>query len=52
MSEPTASVEGFCTPHFEPLRQLFSELIESGQELGASLAVTVDGEFALDLWGR
>jgi CubicO group peptidase (beta-lactamase class C family) len=51
VSEPTASVEGFCTPRFEPLRQLFRELIESGQDLGASLAVTVDGEFALDLWG-
>jgi CubicO group peptidase (beta-lactamase class C family) len=51
MSEPTAAVEGFCTPHFEPLRQLFRALIESGQDLGASLAVTVDGEFALDLWG-
>ncbi len=51
MSELTASVEGFCAPRFEPLRQLFGELIESGQELGASLAVTVDGEFALDLWG-
>lgn len=51
MSEPTASVEGICTPRFEPLRQLFRELIESGQDLGASLAVTVDGEFALDLWG-
>src|SRR5262249_14020367 len=24
---------------------------ERGQDLGASLAVTVDGEFALDLWG-
>src|SRR5262245_34783975 len=51
MSESTASVDGFCTPRFEPLRQLFHELIESGQDLGASLAVTVDGEFALDLWG-
>ena len=51
MSELTASVEGFCAPRFEPLRQLFVELIESGQEIGASLAVTVDGEFALDLWG-
>jgi CubicO group peptidase (beta-lactamase class C family) len=51
MSEPAGSVEGFCTPRFEPLRQLFGELIESGQDLGASLAVTVDGEFTLDLWG-
>jgi CubicO group peptidase (beta-lactamase class C family) len=51
MSERIASVEGFCTPRFEPLRQLFRELIDSGQDLGASVAVTVDGEFALDLWG-
>src|SRR5579884_1164515 len=51
MSEPTGSVEGCCTARFEPLRELFRELIESGQDLGASLAVTVDGEFALDLWG-
>jgi len=51
LSEPTASVEGICTPRFEPLRQLFREVIDSGQDLGASLAVTVDGEFALDLWG-
>jgi CubicO group peptidase (beta-lactamase class C family) len=26
-------------------------MIESGQDLGASLSVTVEGEFALDLWG-
>jgi len=40
MSEPNASVEGSRMPRFEPLRQLFRELIESGQDLGASLAVT------------
>jgi CubicO group peptidase (beta-lactamase class C family) len=51
MSQATSLVEGFCLPRFEPLRQLFTELIDSGQDLGASLAVTVDGEFALDLWG-
>src|SRR5919109_4196657 len=51
MGELNASVEGFCTPRFEPLRQLFTELIDSGQDLGASLAVTADGEVALDLWG-
>jgi CubicO group peptidase (beta-lactamase class C family) len=51
MSEPAASVEGCCTPRVEPLRRLFGELIESDRDLGASLAVTVAGEFALDLWG-
>lgn len=51
MSGPLAAVEGFCTPRFEPLRQVFRELIESGRDLGASLAATVDGESVLDLWG-
>jgi CubicO group peptidase (beta-lactamase class C family) len=51
VSESAGSLEGFCTPRFEPLRQLLDELIDSGQDLGASLAVTVDGEFALDIWG-
>src|SRR3954467_10596371 len=51
MLESAGAIDGFCTPRFEPLRQCFRALIESGQDLGASLAVTVDGEFALDLWG-
>lgn len=51
MRESTAFVEGICIPRFEPLKQLFRDLIVSGQDLGASLAVTVDDEFALDLWG-
>src|SRR5262245_58154595 len=51
MSESTACVEGLCIPRFEPLRRVFAHLIESGQDLGVSLALTVDGEFALDLWG-
>lgn len=36
MSEPASSVEGCCTLRFEPLRQLFRDLIESGRDLGAS----------------
>jgi len=44
-------VQGLCAPHFEPLRRQFAAMIESGDDLGASLAVTIDGEFAVDLWG-
>jgi CubicO group peptidase (beta-lactamase class C family) len=44
-------VQGLCAPQFEALRRQFAALIESGEDLGASLAVTIDGEFAVDLWG-
>lgn len=51
MNTAASSIDGFCTPRFEPLRECFAGLIESGRDLGASLAVTVEGEFAVDLWG-
>jgi CubicO group peptidase (beta-lactamase class C family) len=47
----STTVQGLCTPRFEALRRQFSALIESGEDLGASLAVSIDGEFAVDLWG-
>jgi CubicO group peptidase (beta-lactamase class C family) len=50
MTEPT-HVQGHCQPRFEALRQLFAANIASGADLGASLAVTLDGEFVVDLWG-
>lgn len=46
-----APVQGSCAPRFEPLRELFAGNLASGVDLGASLAVTVDGEFAVDLHG-
>jgi len=46
-----AHVQGVCAPRFEPLRQLFASNITNGVDLGASLAVTVDGEFVVDLCG-
>jgi CubicO group peptidase (beta-lactamase class C family) len=51
MIDHSTPLGGKCDARFEPLRQLFHELIDSGRDLGASLAVTVDGESALDLWG-
>ncbi len=50
MTDPT-HVQGHCQPRFEALRQLFAANIASGADLGASLAVTIDGEFVVDLWG-
>ena len=50
MTDPI-HVQGHCQPRFEALRQLFAANIASGADLGASLAVTLDGEFVVDLWG-
>jgi CubicO group peptidase (beta-lactamase class C family) len=45
------TVHGHCDMRFEPLQRLFASLIEGGRDLGASLAVTVEGETVVDLWG-
>jgi CubicO group peptidase (beta-lactamase class C family) len=42
---------GTCSARFEPVRELFADKLESGEELGASLAVNIDGEMVVDLWG-
>ncbi len=36
---------------FDALRELFAAKIESGEDLGASLALNIDGEMVVDLWG-
>lgn len=50
-SPAMAAVQGRCSERFEPLRQLFESLLKSDADLGASLALTVDGRFEVDLWG-
>jgi CubicO group peptidase (beta-lactamase class C family) len=44
-------VQGECAPDFAPLRELFASSLESGADLGGSLAVIRDGELLADLWG-
>jgi len=44
-------VQGICKPGFEGVRNAFVSNFEEGLELGASVAVTLDGEFVVDLWG-
>jgi CubicO group peptidase (beta-lactamase class C family) len=43
-------VHGFVKPGFEGVRDAFADNFEKGLELGASCAVTKDGEFVVDLW--
>lgn len=44
-------VLGTCEPRFEPVRQAFVRNFEELGEVGAAVAVHIDGEPVLDLWG-
>lgn len=43
-------INGFCRERFEPVRDAFAANFDAGLELGASVAVTQDGEPVVDLW--
>lgn len=43
--------EGSCDPKFERVRHLVEERLASGNEIGASLCVNIDGKNVLDIWG-
>src|SRR5262245_55851857 len=51
MSDRPIVLGGTCSARFDPLRELFAAKLESGEDLGASLALNVDGEMVVDLWG-
>ncbi|KAK2050312.1 beta-lactamase [Colletotrichum somersetense] len=46
-----AQAHGKCDPKFQGVYKKFRELLESGQELGASLTVNIDGEEVVNIWG-
>lgn len=49
MSEPT--IHGECDPRFRAVRDTFLENFRDRDEVGAAVAVTVDGRVVADLWG-
>ena len=51
MSDHPTPLGGTCSARFEPLRELFAAKLKSGEDLGASVAVNIDGETVVDLWG-
>src|SRR3954449_12267118 len=51
MSDQPTPLGGSCNARFEPLHELFAAELKSGEDLGASLAVNIDGEMVVDLWG-
>lgn len=48
---PKVRIEGTCTDRFAPVREAFTHNLCTGQDVGASVAVFVDGEAVVDLWG-
>jgi CubicO group peptidase (beta-lactamase class C family) len=44
-------VQGTCDARFEPVRDVFAEQLDSGNDTGASIAIDVDGRTVADLWG-
>ena len=51
MGDHSTALGGTCSARFDPLRELFAAKLESGEDLGASLAFNIDGEMVVDLWG-
>ena len=47
----TGDVEGTCGAGFEPVYEALQHSLTTGADAGASVAVIVDGEFVVDLWG-
>ena len=46
-----ADLFGICDPQFESLQDLLSGSLDAGTDVGASIAVTIDGELVVDIWG-
>src|SRR5215510_5875694 len=44
-------IHGTCDERFRLVRDAFARNLQSGEDLGASAAVFIDGEPVVDLWG-
>ncbi len=45
------TVHGHTSDRFTRLRETFAANLDTGEELGAAIAVDIDGETVVDLWG-
>ena len=46
-----ADIEGTCREPFGALAEVLASMLDRGDDLGASVAVTVEGEPVVDVWG-
>ena len=44
-----AEIQGYCDERFAPVRAAFEENFQSRKEVGASVALSVEGEMVVDL---
>ena len=51
VSQEGTHIEGSCADRFSGVRQAFADNFAQRNEVGASVAVTLDGELVVDLWG-
>jgi len=50
LSSDEIEIKGFCPPRFAAVKNAFEKNFREGKEIGASCAVTIDGEFVIDIW--
>jgi CubicO group peptidase (beta-lactamase class C family) len=46
-----ADVSGTCDGRFEEVKRELAQSLNSGEELGASIALDLDGDVVIDMWG-
>jgi CubicO group peptidase (beta-lactamase class C family) len=46
-----AEIHGRCDERFESVRDALARNLDSGEELGASLVLDIDGDIVIDVWG-
>ncbi len=46
-----ADIQGSCDERFGAVREVLAECLDSGEELGASIVLDLDGDVAIDMWG-
>src|SRR6516225_6169566 len=51
MMTSMADLLGKCDDRFEGVRAALARNLDSGEELGASLVLDIDGDIVVDLWG-
>ena len=49
--ESSVAIEGYCASFLEPVRGLFEANFRDHGDLGGAVAITIDGELVVDLWG-
>lgn len=46
-----ANIQGTCNPRFTAVKEAFAKNFDEHGDVGASVAITYEGEYVVDLWG-